>query len=167
MFLLVFSLLGMLVAPATEPARETEEFRLYKFQQPIGVERVIRVTHADGSAEIRTNFSFTDRGATVPLAAALTLARDGSPEHFQAWGSTSRFTRVDDRISVRQGTATIEREGKVTKKPAPDRFFTADAYAPVVVTEQMWRYWSSHGRPARLALLPSGSVSFEARGEEE
>jgi imidazolonepropionase-like amidohydrolase len=167
MFLLVFTLLARLLAPAAEPARETEEFRLYKFQQPIGVELANRVTRADGSAEIRTNFSFTDRGATVPLAATLTLAKDGSIEHFQAWGSTSRFTQVDDRISVREGTATIEREGKVTKNPTPALFFTADAYAPVVVTEQMWRYWSTHGRPARLALLPSGSVSFETRGEEE
>jgi hypothetical protein len=36
-------LLLRLLAATAEPARETVEFRLYKFQQPIGIERVIRV----------------------------------------------------------------------------------------------------------------------------
>jgi imidazolonepropionase-like amidohydrolase len=165
--LIFLPLILRLLAPAAEPARETEDFRLYKFQQAIGIERAIRAPGADGGTEIRTNFSFTDRGATVPLAATLVLGQDGSVARFQAWGSTSRFTRVDDRIFVQGGSATVEREGKVTKTTVPAVFFVADAYAPVVVTEQMWRYWSSHGRPARLPLLPSGSVSFEPRGTQE
>jgi imidazolonepropionase-like amidohydrolase len=160
-------LLLQLAAATAEPARQTEEFRLYKFQQPIGIERVLRVHNTDGTTEIRTNFSFTDRNSTVPLAAELTLGKDGAPLQYREWGSTSRFTRVDDRVSVEGGGAAVERDGKVEKSRAPAAFFTADGYAPVAITEELWRYWSSHGRPAELALLPSGRVSFQSRGKDE
>jgi hypothetical protein len=162
----LLALVLRLLVPASA-AREMEEFRLYKFQQPIGIERDIRATRADGSSEIRSNFSFTDRTTTVPLAATLVLGRDGSVLRYEAWGSTSRFSRIDDRISVEGGTVTIEREGKATKTQAPKIFFAADGYAPVVVTEQLWRYWNARGRPAELPLVPSGSVSFQSRGPEE
>src|SRR5580765_6204252 len=155
------------LAATAEPAREIEEFRLYKFQQPLGIERVIRVHNPDGTTEIRTNFSFTDRNTTVPLAAELTLAKDGTPLQYRQWGSTSRFTRVDDRVWVEGGAVTVERDGKVEKSRAPAAFFSADGYAPVAVTEELWRYWSSHGRPAELPLLPSGRVSFESRGKDD
>jgi imidazolonepropionase-like amidohydrolase len=159
-------ILGLLATPAG-PARETEDFRLYKFQQPIGAEQVIRDPRPDGTTEIRSNFSFTDRMRTVPLAATLTLAKDGSVLRYQEWGSTSRFSQVDDRVSVEGGAVTIERDGKVIRARAPALFFTADSYAPVVVTEQLWRYWTSRGRPSEIPLFPSGRASFEPRGKEE
>src|SRR5262249_38724161 len=104
-------ILRLLAAPS-EPARETSSFRLYKFQQPIGSEQVIRSRSADGRTEIRSSFAFTDRSTTVPLSATLTLAKDGSVLRFQEWGSTSRPTRVDDRVSVEGGSVTIERNGQ-------------------------------------------------------
>src|SRR5512143_33096 len=165
--LFLLPLILRLLAPSPEPARETEEFRLYKFQQPIGIERSVRAARADGTTEIRTNFSFTDRNTTVPLAATLTLAKDGSVLRYEAWGSTSRFSTVDDRISIERGTVTMEREGKTTTARAPGVFFVADAYAPVVVTEQLWRYWKARGSPAEVPLFPSGKVSFESRGKEK
>jgi len=160
------AMLWLLLAGA-QPGREAEEFRLYKLQQPVGVERTVRVHHADGTTEIRTNFSFTDRGRTVPLAATLVLAGDGSVLRYEEWGSTSRITQVDDRVSVERGAITIERDGRTTTSRAPAAFFVADSFAPVVITEELWRYWVAHGRPSDLALFPSGRVSFEPRGREE
>src|SRR5262245_48849707 len=163
----VWLLILRLLAAPSEPARETELFRLYKFQQQIGNERVVRQQRADGTTEIRSSFAFTDRSNTVPLSAVLTLAKDGSVLRYQEWGSTSRFTQVDDRVSVEDGTVTIERDGKTTTARAPAVFFVADAYAPVAITEEVWRYWNAHGRPADLPLFPSGKLSFESRGKEE
>src|SRR5262245_50773411 len=122
-------LIAGILAPGPEAARETETFRLYKFQQPIGIERTIRDRRPDGTTEIRVNFSFTDRSTTVPLSATLTLARDGSAIRYQAWGSTSRFTRLDDRISVEGSAVTVEREGSVSTARAPAAFFVADGYS--------------------------------------
>lgn len=159
-------ILRFLAAP-NDAARQMEEFRLYKFQQPIGVENVVRERRADGTTEIRSSFAFRDRNQTVPLSATLTLAKDGSVVRYQEWGSTSRFSQVDDRVTVEDGAVTVERDGKVTTTRAPARFFAADSYAPVAITEELWRYWSSHGRPEELALFPSGKASFEPRGKEE
>ncbi|HKF42487.1 MAG TPA: amidohydrolase family protein [Thermoanaerobaculia bacterium] len=155
------------LAPGPDAARETETFRLYKFQQPIGIERALRVRQPDGTTEIRVNFSFTDRNTTVPLSATLTLAKDGSVVRYQAWGSTSRYSQLDDRISVEDGTVSIERGGSAAKARAPDAFFVADGYSPVVVTQELWRYWSSHGKPAALTVFPSGSVAIERRGKDD
>src|SRR5215475_2439716 len=113
--LFFFLLIAGILAPEAQAARETETFRLYKFQQPIGIERAIRDRRPDGTTEVRVNFSFTDRNTTVPLSALLTLAKDGSALRYQAWGSTSRFTQLDDRVSAEGGTVTIERGGSAAK----------------------------------------------------
>src|SRR5215468_3306281 len=114
-----FLLTLRLFASPAEPARAPALFRLYKFQQPIGLERALRVREAGGTTEIRTSFSFTDRTTTVPLSATLTLAKDGSVQRFEAWGATSRFATVDDRVSVAKGEITIEQGGSVTRARAP------------------------------------------------
>ena len=54
-----------LFAMGADSNRETEIFRLYKFQQPIGLERSVRVRHPDGSEDIRTAFSFTEEMGSV------------------------------------------------------------------------------------------------------
>ena len=82
----------------------------------------------------------------------MSLARDGSASRYQVWGSTSRFTQVDDRVSIEGGTVSIERNGPVKAVKAPAVFFVADSYAPVVATEQLWRYWAAHGRQAELTV---------------
>src|SRR6185295_11204228 len=117
--------------------------------------------------EIRTNFSFTDRRTTVPLSMVLLLGGDGSPLRFEAWGSTSRQSRVDDRVSVEGGVVTVERNGSVTTAQAPGAYFFADGYAPVVATEELWRYWNAHGKPGEVALFPSGRATIERRGTDD
>lgn len=166
---LILSLALAAVEPPSTPApaRETSSFRLYKFQQAIGLETSIRVRRPDGVTEIRTNFTFTDRSRAVPLASTLTLGRDGSPTRFQVWGSTSRATNVDDLVTVAGGKVRIDQSGRVRGAPAPALFFVASGYAPVTVTEQLWLYWSSRGRPASIPIFPSGRVVFERRGTDD
>lgn len=153
--------------PSPSSTSETETFRLYKFQQPIGFERSVRERRADGSTEIRTSFAFTDRWTTVPLSSILRLGKDGSPLLFQLWGSTSRSTSADDRVSIEAGSVTVVRDGAVTTSPAPGVFFTASGYAPVAVTEELWRYWQAHGKPAGMPLFPAGRAAIERRGVDD
>jgi imidazolonepropionase-like amidohydrolase len=153
--------------PTPEP-RETRSYRLYKFQQPIGVEESIRAAKPDGGIEIRTTFSFTDRRTTVPLASVLSLGPDGSPVSYEVWGSTSRWTRVDDAVHVRDGRVTVDHDGKLTTEVAPARFFFAGGYAPVAVTEELWTYWNRSGRPASIPLYPmGGAAGIGRRGTDE
>ena len=170
--LLAFSLLtGAAPAPsgAAADTRDVEVFRLHKFQQPIGVERALLVTHPDGSRDVRATFAFTDRSTSVPLAATLSLAADGTPRRFAIWGSSSRSTTLDDRVEAPEGTGsvTVDQSGSTRVETAPRQFFVGSVYAPVVLTELLWRYWSTHGRPHAIRLYPSGEAVIESRGSEE
>lgn len=160
--------LRLLTCPAPAPAaRDSAVFRLHKFQLPIGIERSILVTNPDGTVDVRTTFSFTDRNTSVPLASSLTLAADGTPRRFAIWGSTSRGTTVDDRVELADGKLTIEQTGASRVEAAPRDFFVGSAYAPVILTELLWRHWSEHGRPHSIPLYPSGEAILEPRASEQ
>ena len=160
--------LHLLAAPLPGPAaRDSAVFRLHKFQQPIGIERSILVTNPDGTTDVRTTFSFTDRNTSVPLASNLTLAADGIPQRFAIWGSTSRRTTVDDEVELANGKLTIEQSGVSRVEAAPRDFFVGSAYAPVILTELLWRHWSAHDRPHSIPLYPSGEAILEPRGSEQ
>src|SRR5688572_15050099 len=141
--LVVFLALAGLPAFA-HASSEVTRFRLYKFQQAIGTERAIAESRPDGSTEIRSTFAFNDRGTTVPLAALLSVDASGSALRFQIWGSTSRFSTADDRVSVAGGFAEIEHGGETRREPLPERYFVTGGYAPVSVTERLWMYWNGH-----------------------
>ena len=148
------------LAHADPPAQQY--FALYKFQNRIGVEHSI-----DDGREIRTAFTFTDRRTPVPLASVLERGKDGTPVRFQIWGSTSRLFTVDDRVVVEGGKLVITQRGQTRSVAAPPRFFVGSAYAPVTVTQELLRYWASHGKPASLPVFPIGNISIERRGEDQ
>src|SRR5678816_3087103 len=112
-------MLVAMVSVAT--ASETRQFTLYKWQQRIGTEEVF-ITRDVRGTEIRSAFAFTDRSTPVPLAATLRLAPEGTPQSFQIWGSTSRPTRIDDRVVVSGKTVTITQRGMTRAVPAPPGF---------------------------------------------
>lgn len=151
-------------AAAERPA--TRVFTLYKWQQRIGLEQSYLTKDQDGS-EIRTVFSFTDRTSPVPLAATLRLGPDGAPRRFQLWGQTSRISDADDLVVVSGSQIAITQRGALRTVAAPPRFFVGSAYAPVMITQELLRYWSAHGQPASLPVFPIGEVTVERRGADQ
>src|SRR4051812_24109134 len=87
-------------APPARDERQRVTFRLHKFLSEIGTEVDTTVATADGGTEAKAVFSFRDRWTTVPLAATLTFDRGGAWTRYAAWGSTSRFSTIDDRVTV-------------------------------------------------------------------
>jgi imidazolonepropionase-like amidohydrolase len=138
-----------------------QQFILYKFQNPIGIEQSI-----DDGREIRTVFSFTDRTTTVPLASVFERGKDGTPVRFQLWGHTSRGAPADDQVVIQGNKITITQRGKARTVGSPGQFFVGSAYAPVTMTQELLRYWVAHGKPATLAVYPIGNVTIERRGED-
>jgi imidazolonepropionase-like amidohydrolase len=163
----VAALLLALQTSAAGPTSETVTFRLYKFLQPIGVERSFVVRGADGSTDVRTTFAFTDRSTTVPLASSLTLAPDGAPRRFATWGSTSRQSTTDVSVELEDGNARIRESGASRVEAIPELAFVGGGYAPVILTERLFRYWTDHGRPRALRLFPHGEAVIEARGTDD
>jgi imidazolonepropionase-like amidohydrolase len=138
-----------------------QRFVLYKFQNRIGTE-----ISTDDGREVRTVFTFTDRNTPVPLASVLERGRDGTPVRFQLWGNTARQFTADDRVVVDGGKIAITQRGQTRSVAAPARFFVGSSYAPVTMTQELLRYWASHGKPASLPVYPIGTVTIERRGED-
>jgi len=91
-------------AAAPAPPKHAR-FSLYKFGQRIGVERATIAAAADGGSEVKTTFTFNDRGSDVPLAGQWLLGSDGTPveppevdltRRLQVRTALGRGTFVDD-----------------------------------------------------------------------
>jgi imidazolonepropionase-like amidohydrolase len=157
-----------LLAPAAARAQgdsavEAGEFRLFKFKQPIGAEHY-RIAGDTGGLALTTAFEFTDRFRKVTLGAALEAAPDLTPRHFGTKGMTSRWTTTDVEVDVRDGTAKVRSDSTTTEVPVAGPAFTVSGYAPIVLQQELIRYWDTHGRPTALPTLPSGTVRIEERG---
>ncbi len=159
--LLILAPLCLLSAAGGDPSK----FLLHKFEQPIGLE-TDTVSGQGNAFETESVFEFTDRGKKVPLKATLRYSGNYAPSFFRISGSTSRSSSIDTTIHVTGHLANVS-DGKSSRKVAvPERFFTIAGYAPASLQEALVRYWQKNGRPAELAILPSGTVEIHDRGTD-
>jgi imidazolonepropionase-like amidohydrolase len=158
----------MLTAPPPPLPNDRVVFTIHKFLAPIGDERDTFVALPDGGTDAKAVFSYRDRTSTVALAASYTFGPTGALRRYAAWGRTSRFTHVDDRVDeAKDGGFDVSRDGSKTSHVAPGGLAVATSgYSPVLGQELMLRAWDQHGRPAKMALLPEGEVAIESRGKE-
>ena len=142
-------------------------FRLHKFLNEVGFEADTYRARGDGSLEVKASFAYNDRTSLVPLAATATFAKDGTLQHYAAWGKTSRGTRIGDRVDPRpDGAYDVWRDGVETRVPVTGLAVVASGYAPMMLQDLALRAWIQHGRPARVALLPEGELAIASRGME-
>ena len=139
--------LGLLARAADDPS-ETGTFTLFKFEQAIGVERY-RIEPDGDRYALTSDFSFADRGTNVALNTTFQFETPLTPTHFKIKGDTARLSTIDQEVSQ-----------------VPPGTFTLAGYAPVSMQMELLRYWTSHGRPASIALLPSGTAHIEPRGRD-
>ena len=137
---------------------------LHFLQLPVGEETYQLTTDADGSQTLHANFEYTERGSHVPLAATLRMKPDLTPIQFEAKGKSYRPFSVDAAVQVNPDgrTATVREGDKTRQATLPARFFTISGYAPFSVQMMLLRYWSSHGKPARLTQFPAEAPGTEA-----
>ena len=140
-------------------------FFLHKFAQNIGRETYRVKKDATGYVyEVR--FRFVDRGSPVPLQARLSVNRDFEPLSFWIKGNTSRFSTINDSVSIHNGTAMIRVNDSIYTKKIQSPGFTVGGYSPGTIQMVLLQYWKRHGRPARVNLLPTGSVSIRKLGND-
>ena len=145
---------------------EQGRFTLHKFEQPIGQETYEIRREADSLAA-KIDFKFTDRGHPVPLSATFRSALDLTPQAFEIKGSTARTATIDEAIAIDAGTVHLRTRDKQSDSASPSGpFFTIAGYAPTTMQMLMVRYWATHGSPAQLPTLPSGTVKVEPRGQD-
>ena len=145
---------------------EQGKFTLHKFEQAIG-EETYEVRRDADSITARIDFKFTDRGTAVPLSTTFRGAADLTPRAFDIKGSVARGFTIDKAITIENGRVRLRSRDTQSESAAPSGpFFAIAGYAPTTMQMLMVRYWASHGSPAQLATLPSGSVKIEPRGQD-
>jgi cytosine/adenosine deaminase-related metal-dependent hydrolase len=144
---------------------ESGAFRLHKLLQPIG-EESYEIARDGDRLKIRVKFEFVDRGSKVALTAAIDSTPEYVPVKFEIKGNTSRMSRIDAGVEITDGQATV-REGKSSRVVAvPEHYAMLAGYAPASAQMLMLRHWMQSGRPSSMAILPSGHVEIEARGQD-
>lgn len=163
------SLLAQTQQPATGDATaivEQGKFTLHKFEQAIGQE-TYEIRRDGESLAVKVDFKFTDRGSAVPLTTTFRSAQDLTPQSFEIKGQTARSVSIDEALVIDAGKVhfrTRDKQSDLTPPTGP--FFTIAGYAPATMQMLMVRYWATHGSPAQLATLPTGSVKVEPRGQD-
>jgi len=154
------------VAQDSSPVVEQGKFTLHKFEQPIGQE-TYEIRRDGDSIMAKIDFKFTDRGSEVPLTTTFRAAQDLTPQAFEIKGRTARPITIDEAITIGDGKVHLRSRDKQSDSAAPSgTFFTIAGYAPTTMQMLLVRYWATHGSPAQLATLPSGSVKIEPRGQD-
>ncbi len=145
---------------------EQGKFTLHKFEQPIGQE-TYEIRRDGDSLAVKMDFKFTDRGTPVPLSATFRCAADLTPQAFEIKGQTARPVSIDEALTIEAGKVHFRTRDKQSDLAPPSGpFFTIAGYAPATMQMLMVRYWATHGSPAQLATLPSGTVKIEPRGQD-
>ena len=145
---------------------EQGKFTLHKFEQPIGQE-TYEIRRDGDSLAVKVDFKFTDRGTPVPLSTTFRGAADLTPQSFEIKGQTARSVSIDEAVTIDAGKVHFRTRDKQSELASPSGpFFTIAGYAPATMQMLMVRYWSTHGSPAQLATLPTGSVKIEPRGQD-
>jgi imidazolonepropionase-like amidohydrolase len=138
-------------------------FFLHKFAQNIGRE-VYHRQAGDSGVSYAIQFKFVDRGSAVPLDARLVVTAEDEPLSFWVKGRTSRFSTIHDSVVISGGKAWITVDDSSYSRVFTAPAFPVGGYSPGTVQMMLLRYWNRHGRPAKLALLPTGTVSIRQDG---
>lgn len=144
---------------------DSATFLLHKFAQRIGKE-TYRLTRTAQAHTYDVDFKFVDRGSPVALKAQIALTPAGEPLRLAVKGQTSRFSTINDTIRIEKGQARVRVDDAVTTAELPALSFPVAGYSPGTGQWLLLRYWQQHGRPASLAMLPSGTVRIREDGQD-
>ncbi|MCI1186758.1 amidohydrolase family protein [Hymenobacter sp. DH14] len=162
----LFAALAPALAQAQVPApTDSATFLLHKFEQRIGQETY----HLTRTAQAHTydvNFRFVDRSSPVALRANIAVTPAGEPLRLAVKGQTSRFSTINDTITISNGQARIRVDDAVRTEKRAGLSFPVAGYSPGTGQLLLLRYWQQHGRPASLALLPGGTVHIREDGRD-
>src|ERR1700722_3196874 len=142
---------------------DSASFYLHKFAQNIGKEVYHRQVGGSG-VSYAIQFKFVDRGSAVPLDARLVVTAEDEPLSFWVKGSTSRFSTIHDSVVIADGKAWITVDDSSYSRALIASAFPVGGYSPGTVQMMLLRYWNRHGRPEKLALLPTGTVNIRQDG---
>lgn len=163
---LCFSTICIVANAQTDLPADSGTFFLHKFEQHIGKETYTVRKYKD-AVHYTIDFKFVDRGSPVPLKAELKVNPAADPLELTIKGSTSRFSKVDDKVTIKGNEVAIRvNDSSYTQKLLPLSFPVA-GYSPGTVQQALVQYWKKHKQPERINTLPFGSVQIIKDGVDE
>ncbi|MFI5162731.1 MAG: amidohydrolase family protein [Sphingobacteriales bacterium] len=148
-----------------EMTADNGSFLLYKFAQNIGKE-TYHVTNNKDSKTYTADFKFVDRGSPVPFKAEIKVTPGLDPVEFNIKGQFSRFSTINDKISIANGQAQVQVDDSVQDVKLQSPAFPVAGYAPVIGQQLLIQYWEKHNEPANINTLPVGSVQIKRDGAD-
>jgi imidazolonepropionase-like amidohydrolase len=163
---IILSVLFLNAGAQTKLPTDSGTFFLHKFEQQIGKETYYVHQYKD-AVHYTIDFKFVDRGLPVPLKAELKVNPVGDPLELTVKGSTSRFSTVDDQVTIHGNEAAIRvNDSSYTQKVLPLSFPVA-GYSPGTVQQALLQYWKKHQEPANIHTLPFGAVQIKRGGVDK
>src|ERR1700754_1702872 len=150
----------------TDLPTDSGTFLLHKFEQQIGKETYY-VHHYKDAIHYTIDFKFVDRGSPVPLKATLKVNPVSDPLKLTIKGNTSRFSTVDDQVTIRGHEAAVRVNDSSYKQTVLPLSFPIAGYSPGTVQQVLLQYWKKHKQPASIHTLPFGAVQIRKDGIDE
>jgi imidazolonepropionase-like amidohydrolase len=140
-------------------------FLIHKFQQVVGKE-VFTAIKAGNVLSYDVHFNYVDRGRPVDLGAMLQLTPKLDPLFFGIKGGTSRFSAINDSVTIKQGRVYIKVDDTAYSKVLQPNSFPVSGYAPAIVQRILIEYWEKQDKPAVIRTLPFGEVHISLDGND-
>jgi imidazolonepropionase-like amidohydrolase len=116
-----------------------------------------------------SDFDYRDRGRRTHVAGTMQLARDLAPQRLEIARLTDTSRVIETLVDVRGADATVVAHAETTHVALPAHAFAIAGTTPTVQHLALVRWWLTHGRPARVAVVPGGPtnvVTVEQRGRD-
>jgi hypothetical protein len=128
---------------------DSGSFYLHKFAQNIGRESYI-VTHTGNTLTYTVDFKFTDRGQAVPLKTQLVTTTTHEPVSLLIKGSTSRFSTINDSISIQNKKVIIRVDDSLYTETLKPLAFPVGGYSPGTVQMALCNTGKNMENPGQL-----------------
>jgi len=138
-------------------------FLIFKYQHRVGQETDACSEGPEGR-RCHSHFQLDFTGSSISLDADILTDKSFQPISYLAKGQNSTRSFVDFKVSIAGTRATIVEQGRPRETAVPQNFFTLQQDVPLITQELLFAYWSNHGQPVTISLLPAGEVKIHLRG---
>ncbi len=148
-----------------QSAPDTGTFFIHKFEQKIGAEKY-SISKTTAGINYTVSFKYIDRGSPVTLKASGALTQAMEPLMFAIKGGTSRFSTVNDSVTISNKTGYIKVDDSSYTTHLKENTFPVAGYSPATQQMMLIHYWQMHNKPQVINTLPGGSVEIKKDGSD-
>jgi imidazolonepropionase-like amidohydrolase len=164
----VFTILAALTLASAAEAQTTDSLRIYYVGRPVGWERY-DVTRRGDTTFFDADFSYIDRGRRVHAASTMALGGDYSPRSLTTYRFADTTKNLVAQVEFDGRVAAVTRAGRGATVSVSPSAFALSPFTPLSQHLALIRYWTSHGKPDTIDVLPgspTNRVAVRMRGKD-